>query len=188
MSMYSRLKTLFKTQGALTHIQRQRQIGWRRELAIQRIERPTNLVQARSVGWKAKQGYSLVRVRISRGGKRRPTIAKGRRSRNYGQKFVQGKNYRWISEERAAKKYKNLEVLNSYNVGKDGLHYWHEIIMLDPNHPVIKKDPKTKNFKKTGRVHRGKTSAGKRSRGLQGKGKGREKIRPSLRSHKRLGK
>jgi len=33
---------------------------------------------------------------------------------------------------------------------------------------------------------RGLTSAGRKSRGLRGKGKGFEKIRPSLRANKRL--
>ncbi|MBW3000068.1 50S ribosomal protein L15e, partial [Candidatus Woesearchaeota archaeon] len=38
------------------------------------------------------------------------------------------------------------------------------------------------------RVFRGLTSSGKRSRGLGKKGKGTEKIRPSIREKNRLGK
>ncbi|MBT92991.1 MAG: 50S ribosomal protein L15e, partial [Euryarchaeota archaeon] len=40
----------------------------------------------------------------------------------------------------------------------------------------------------TGRAYRGKTSAGKRGRGLMNKGKGAEKLRPSLKANKNRGK
>ena len=39
-----------------------------------------------------------------------------------------------------------------------------------------------------GRVFRGLTSAGRKSRGLRNKGKGAEKIRPSIRANKGKGK
>ena len=42
--------------------------------------------------------------------------------------------------------------------------------------------------KHKGRVFRGLTSAGKKSRGMRGKGKGREKVRPSLGANKNLAK
>ena len=45
-----------------------------------------------------------------------------------------------MAEERANKRFPNLEVLNSYNVGKDGIYYWFEIILVDPMHPAIIKD------------------------------------------------
>ena len=152
--------------------------------AIHRIEHATNISRARSLGFKAKQGFSLVRVRVPRGGKQRPSIRHGRRSRNLGQNFVIGKNYQWIAEERANKTFTNLEVLNSYFVGKDGLHYWFEVIMIDPHHPVIKNDPHLSNIKKTGRAYRGLTSAGRKGRGMRHKGTGTEKVRPSLNAHK----
>ena len=47
-------------------------------------------------------------------------------------------SYKWIAESRAAKYYNNLEVLNSYEVGKDGQHYFYEVIMVDPRVPEIK--------------------------------------------------
>ena len=49
-------------------------------------------------------------------------------------------NYRWVAEQRCQKKFPNLEVLNSYNIGKDGKYYFFEIILVDPNRPEIKKD------------------------------------------------
>ena len=63
----------------------------------------------------------------------------------------------------------------------------YEIILIDRDHPRIKKDNRTKWVSKksgVGRAFRGLTSAGKKSRGLRNKGKGAEKIRPSLNSNK----
>jgi len=164
-----------------------RLIEWRKESTPLRIEHPTNLVSARRLGYKSKTGFTLVRVRLDRGQKQRPSIRHGRRSVHFRQRLVLKKNYQWIAEERAAKKYQNLEVLNSYKVGKDGLHYWYEVILVDPQHPQIKKD-KSVSWITTGhhkgRVYRGLTSAGKKSRALRGKGKGYEKARPSLGANK----
>ena len=101
------------------------------------------------------------------------------------------KSIQRIAEERTAKHYPNLEVLNSYWVGEDGTHKYYEVILVDPNHPAIRADPKINwicNPANRGRVFRGLTSAGKKGRGLLYKGKGAEKIRPSIGSHDRTGK
>jgi len=39
---------------------------WRKENVITRIDRPTRLDRARSLGYKAKKGYVLVRTRVRR--------------------------------------------------------------------------------------------------------------------------
>lgn len=79
-------------------------------------------------------------------------------------------NYQWIAQQRAARKFTNLEVLNSYFLGKDGVHYFYEVILVDPERPEIKND-KTINWiakpGNRGRVFRGLTSAAKKSRGLR---------------------
>ncbi|MEM5870716.1 MAG: 50S ribosomal protein L15e, partial [Candidatus Aenigmatarchaeota archaeon] len=77
------------------------------------------------------------------------------------------KSLQLIAEEKAARKYRNLEVLNSYLVADDGVYKYFEIIMVDPHHPVIKSD-KNINWicNQRGRVFRGLTSAGKKMRGL----------------------
>ena len=75
-------------------------------------------------------------------------------------------------EEKAARKFPNLELLNSYYVGEDGKHKWYECILFDPSHPRVGKAKETRwvtSGKHTGRVYRGKTSAGKKSRGLRKK-------------------
>jgi large subunit ribosomal protein L15e len=103
-------------------------------------------------------------------------------------KIVPKKSIQVMAEERAARKYPNLEVLNSYPVGDDGQYHYFEVIMLDPSHPAIYNDPDLgwiANPSQRGRVYRGLTSAGKKSRGLRRKGKGAEKVRPSVRARRR---
>ena len=158
----------------------------RREDASVRVEKPTRLDRARSLGYKAKQGIFVVRQRVSKGGHRRPTITKGRRSKHSGQQMALQKSYRQIAEERVARKYKNCEVLNSYFLIEDGMHKWFEVIVVDRDHPAVKSDKQlgwVAKPKHTGRIFRGKTSAGRKSRGLRNKGKGAEKARPSKAVH-----
>lgn len=191
MGMYKHLKILFRDKQALKSIIRKRLIEWRKQSSIIRIDYPTNLISARSLGYKAKKGYILVRVRIKRGGKQRPQIKKGRRPKHHGQKLVLKKSYQWVAEERVARNYPNLEVLNSYKIAKDGKYYWFEIILVDSESPSIKSDPKINwicSNKHRGRVFRGLTSAAKKSRGMRGKGRGYEKVRPSVSSNRRRGK
>jgi large subunit ribosomal protein L15e len=106
-------------------------------------------------------------------------------------KITMAKSIQRIAEERASKRYPNLEVLNSYWVGQDGKSKFYEVIMLDGSHPVIKNDKQLGWVAKkghSGRAERGMTSAGKRGRGLYNKGKGAEKLRPSLKANKNRGK
>jgi len=96
-----------------------------------------------------------------------------------------------IAEERTSKRYPNMEVLNSYWIGEDGKHHYYEVILVDPVHPSIMNDHKinwiTSSSNKR-RVLRGKTGAGQKGRGLRHKGKGAEKIRPSIRANLGKGK
>ncbi|NLK24954.1 MAG: 50S ribosomal protein L15e [Euryarchaeota archaeon] len=173
-------------------VQWERLIQWRKDENYIKIEHPTRLDRARKLGYKAKQGFVVVRGRVRKGSMRKRQIRSGRRAKRRGiSRITTGKSLQRIAEERAAKRYPNLEVLNSYWVGMDGLYEWYEIIMVDPHHPVIKADksinwicqPMHKN-----RAFRGLTAAGKAGRGLKWKGKGAEKIRPSINAHSHRGK
>jgi large subunit ribosomal protein L15e len=148
-----------------------RLMEWRRQPAIVRIEKPTRLDRARALGYKAKQGVIVVRVRVRKGGRRKPRPNKGRRPKRMGvYGFAPAKSLRLIAEERAQRKYPNLIVLNSYYVGEDGKYKWFEVILVDPHHPAIKSDPELKwvaSGKHKGRPFRGLTSAGKKMRGLR---------------------
>ncbi len=166
--------------GELT---RERLVKWRRQSVISRIEKPTRLDRARKLGYKAKQGFVMVRVRVRRGGLRKVRPKSGRRPKRMGvKKFKPAKSLKLIGEERVARKFPNLEVLNSYWVGEDGRSKWFEVIMVDPSHPVIKAD-KNINWicqkQHHRRVFRTLTSAGKKVRSLRRKGRGAEKFRPS---------
>jgi large subunit ribosomal protein L15e len=162
---------------------RQRLVQWRKQPVTLRIEHPTRLDRARKLGYKAKQGFVVARTRVRRGNLRKLRPRSGRRPKRMGvAKFKPGKSIRLIAEERTAKKFPNLEVLNSYWVGEDGRHKWFEIIMLDPSCPSIKSDKDVNWITKpqhTSRVFRSMTSAGKNVRGLHHRGRGAEKMRPS---------
>lgn len=180
MGMYKYLAEIYKNPiQNLGDIWRQRLIKWRREPSIVRIDKPTRLDRARSLGYKAKQGYVVVRVKLLRGGRMRPRFKGGRKSRQMRRRKIVGKSYQWIAEERAAKKHPNCEVLNSYYIASDGRHHWFEIILVDREQVSKYKSMEwLAKGKHKGRVFRGKTSAGRRSRGiLTHKGKGAEKLR-----------
>ena len=187
MSLYKHLSEFYNTEESSKLFQ-ERLILWRREPVVLKVEHPSRLDRARSLGYKAKQGIVVVRVRLKRSKRLRPLIKKGRRSKHRRRKKIVNKNYGLIAEERAARNYTNMEVLNSYYVYEDGKYKWFEVILVDKNHPGIKKDKNLNWMSKpqhNRRVFRGLTSAGKKSRGLRHKGKGAEKIRPSLASHDR---
>jgi len=169
--------------SSIDELMRRRLIEWRRQPTIFRIEKPTRLDRARKLGYKAKQGFVIVRVRVRRGGLRKQRPKAGRRPKRMGvKKFKPAKSLRLIGEERAARNFPNLEVLNSYWVGEDGRSKWFEIIMVDPHHPVIRFD-KDINWicqkQHHRRVFRTLTSAGKKVRSLRRRGRGAEKFRPS---------
>ncbi len=171
MGLYQKVRELWKKpKAAMPELWRKRLIAWRKEASTVKIERPTRIDRARSLGYKAKQGYIVVRQRVPRGGHRRAQPKKGRRPKRIGTRLNLSKNYQQIAEERAQKKFANMVLLNSYYVAEDGKSYWYEMIFVDPNHPVIKKDPKmawvTKK-KNRSRVFHGKTSAGRKGRGLR---------------------
>ncbi|MFX0093606.1 MAG: 50S ribosomal protein L15e [Candidatus Hodarchaeota archaeon] len=192
--MYGHIQKFWteKNDKSFKNLRKERLIRWRREPATVRVERPTRLDRARALGYQAKQGYIIVRARVYRGGRQKPPPRRGRRSKRMGlTRITAGKSKQCIAEERVARKYPNLQVLNSYYLDEDGVYKWFEVILVDPAHPVIHSDPKINwigDKHQKGRVYRGLTSAGKKSRGLKNKGKGAEKLRPSLRVHNRNGK
>ncbi len=193
-SMYAYIRDAWKNPGEspIDELLWNRMQEWRRGPAVVRVEHPTRLDRARSLGFKAKQGIIVARVQIRRGGRRKSRWQRGRRTKHMGvNKITPGRSIQSIGEERVARRYPNMQVLNSYWVGQDGKSKWYEVILVDTSHPVIKKDKSLKwicNNTHKGRVFRGKTSAGRKGRGQRKKGRGTEKTRPSLRSHNNRGK
>ena len=162
---------------------RERMVEWRSSEAQVKVDKPLRLDRARALGYKDKKGFVVIRVRVKRGGHKRPRPNKGRRSKRLHTNKNLKMSYKWIAETRVQNKHKNLEVLNSYLIGKDGINYFYEVICIDPEKPEIKSDKNYSWTSKSGnkkRVLRGLTSAGKKSRGLRNKSP-TSKVRPSPR-------
>ena len=187
MGLYQHIRDIWKNpKENLGSLWQQRLVQWRREETTVRIERPTRLDRARSLGYKAKPGFVIVRQRVNRGGRQNPQVRHPRRPKAMSRRKDLTLNYQGVAEQRANKKYPNCEVLNSYHVGEDGIHYWYEVILVDRMNPSVLSDHRISwIMEHKGRVNRGLTSAGRRARGLLNKGKGAEKLRPSLRAHGR---
>jgi large subunit ribosomal protein L15e len=172
-------------------IYQQRMIEFRKERkSVVRVEKPTNVVRARTLGYKAKQGVFIVRVRVRKGSGLFRPVHKARRPKRHGfKKLTRRISIQRIAEQRASSRFTNAEVINSYWVGEDGKAKYYEVIMADKGIATVKNDKDLSAIvKKTGRAERGLTSAGRKGRGLDKKGNGTEKIRPSIRARKRLAK
>ena len=130
MGMYKYLSKLWrKKTSKVKTLEKQRKIEWRQQETITRVDKPTRIDKARRLGYKAKQGVIVVRVKIRKGGRRKTRPTKGRKPSKMGvTRYTPKKSLQRISEERALRKYPNLEVLNSYYVGEDGISKWFEII------------------------------------------------------------
>ena len=169
-----------------------RKKAWRKSPSVVMVEKPTRIDRARTYGYKSKQGFVVARARVRRGGMRKSRPNAGRKPKRMGiSKITPKKSIQRIAEERTHKKFPNLEVLGSYWLWADGQYKWFEVVMVDPAHPVIRSDKDVGwicEKQHTGRVFRGLTPAGIKGRGLTKKGKGTEKVRPSLRAKGRLAK
>lgn len=167
MSLYKHIgENWQKPNPEYAEVLRTRLIQWRKDPSTVRIERPTRLDRARSIGYRAKPGIIMIRQRVMRGGRKKPQIRNGRRPKRYGRKMTLNMSYQFVAELRAAKQFPNLEVINSYYVAKDGKSYWFEILMVDRQSPSIKNDPLlswTSKSENKNRAFRGLTHAGKKS-------------------------
>ncbi|MDO8339530.1 MAG: hypothetical protein Q7T16_02635 [Candidatus Burarchaeum sp.] len=162
MGMYKYIKqTLQKEYATRSPEYRARLTSWGKQPTTIRVEKPTNLARARELGYKARQGVVIVRVRVRRGRRKREKADLGRKPGKAGRFFSPGKSLQRIAEERANIHYPNCEVLNSYWVGATGQDKYFEVILYDRAHPANKDMPK-----QVGRVFRGLTHSGKKGRSL----------------------
>ena len=119
----------------------QRAIIWRKQNAVTRVERPSRLLRAKRLGYKAKQGIIVVRMRVGTGGMRRQRPRGGRRPKHLGVTRIKADDsMKVVSERRVLERYPNMKLLGSYYLYKDGMYYWYEVILADPSHPRIVKD------------------------------------------------
>lgn len=190
MGAYKYVEELYKKKQSdvLRFLLRVRCWEYRQLPGICRLSRPSRLDKARRMGYKAKQGYVMYRVRVRRGGRKKP-VSKGI---VYGKPVNQGvtqlkpvRNLRNLAEERVGRKCGGLRVLNSYWVNQDSTYKYYEVILVDPAHNGIRNDPRISWIANPVHKHRelrGLTSAGKKYRGLRGKGHNYTKCRPSRRA------
>ena len=120
---------------------RKKAVIWRKENAVTRIDKPSRITRARRLGYKAKQGITVVRMRVGTGGMRKQRPRGGRRPKHLGvTKIKAAVSMKQVAERRVLERHPNMKLLGSYFLYKDGMHYWFEIILADPSHPSIAKD------------------------------------------------
>jgi len=120
---------------------RQRAVIWRNQNAITRVEKPSRIARARRLGYKAKQGIIVIRMRVGTGGMRKQRPRGGRRPKHLGvTKIKADVSMKQVAERRVLERYPNMKLLGSYFLYKDGMHYWFEVVLADPSHPRIAKD------------------------------------------------
>eukprot|EP01126_Amoeba_proteus_P043691 TRINITY_DN480_c0_g1_i4.p1 TRINITY_DN480_c0_g1~~TRINITY_DN480_c0_g1_i4.p1 ORF type:complete len:204 (-),score=26.43 TRINITY_DN480_c0_g1_i4:23-634(-) len=189
MGAYKYLAELWKKKqsDSMRFLLRVRCWEYRQLHAIHRVSRPTRPDKARRLGYKAKQGFVIYRVRVRRGGRKRP-VHKGI---VYGKPATQGiiqlknkRSLRALAEERVGRSCGSLRVLNSYWVSQDATYKYYEVVLVDPFHAAVRKDARINWICQPTHKHRelrGLTGAGKKARGLK-KGNNSFKNHPSRRA------
>merc|ERR1712188_134010 len=179
MKAYKYIEELWrkKKSDVLSYLLRVRCWEYRQLPSIVRLVKPTRIDKARRMGYKAKQGFVIYRVRVRRGNRKNP-VPKGivhRKPSNQGVTHIKPRrNLRVIAEGRVGRKIGSLRVLNSYWVNQDSTFKYFEVILLDTTHKAIRNcsainwicNPTHKH-----REMRGLTCAGRSGRGLLCKGK-----------------
>jgi len=156
--------------------------------SIHRVSRTSRPDKARRLGYKAKQGYVIYRARVRRGGRKKPNpkgIVYGKPGNQGIMQLKPKRNLRSLAESRVGKRARNLRVLNSYWVNQDATYKYYEVIMVDPSHKAIRRNPRINwicaaTHKR--RDARGLTSAERKARGV---GKGPKHVRFSSSAHSR---
>ena len=117
---------------------REKAVIWRKQNAVTRVDKPSRITRARRLGYKAKQGITVVRMRVGTGGMRRQRPRGGRRPKHLGVTRIKAAvSMKQVAERRFLERHPNMKLLGSYFLYKDGMHYWFEIILADPSHPSI---------------------------------------------------
>ncbi|ETO33188.1 hypothetical protein RFI_03921 [Reticulomyxa filosa] len=147
-----------KQSDVLRFLKRIRAWNYRQLPRVHRTTRPTRPDKAHMLGYKRVPGFVVYRVRVKRGGRRRPNrkgvvygkpanqvllqkeknkCEEEKRKQDGINQLKNTKNLRSIAEERVGKIAANLRVLNSYHVTEDGSYKWYEVILVDPRHKVL---------------------------------------------------
>merc|ERR1719329_321701 len=190
MGAYKYLQELWrkKQSDVIRFFMRVRCWEYRQLAVIHKVTRPSRLDKARALGFKQKQRYVIYRCRIRRGGRKRAVhkgCVHGKPVHQGIRKLKKARSHRSVAEEKVGRHCSNMRVLNSYWVGQDAAYKFYEVVLVDPAHQAIKKDPRINwivSEKHNKRELRGLTSAGKKYRGFRQKGYKAHKLRPSRRA------
>jgi large subunit ribosomal protein L15e len=164
MSAYKNIReTLINEYKARDDLYKRKIAEWSSLQTVARIDKPSNIPRARELGYKAKEGILVARVKVVKGKRKRPKADGGRKPSKSGRFYARMKSLQSIAEERAARKFPNCEVLNSYSVGQSGTHSFYEVILADRQSAALKSDKNYRNLvNKRGRAFRGMTSSGRK--------------------------
>jgi large subunit ribosomal protein L15e len=120
---------------------RAKAVEWRKQNALVRVDKPSRIQRARRIGYKAKQGIVVVRMRVGRGNMRKKRPVAGRRPKHLGVLRIKpALSMQRVAERRVLERFPNMNLLGSYYLHQDGLYLWYEIILADIAHPRIIKD------------------------------------------------
>lgn len=161
-----------KQSDVMRYFQRLRACEYRQRGDIFRVDRPTFLQRARTLGYKAKEGILCYVVRVKKGNRKREYNngnTRGKCSNARIHQITPAMRHQATAEQIAGKRHNNLRVLNSYWVNSDLMYKYYEVIMVNYSHNAIRNDPKLNFICKAVMKHRecrGLTSASKKSRGL----------------------
>lgn len=175
MGAYKYLNELWKKKQSdvLRFLLRVRAWEYRQNPRITRVQKPTRTEKAHRLGYKAKQGYTVFRVAVRRGGRKRPNnkgIVFGKPKHHGINHLKAQRNLQAMAEDKVGRKAANLRVLNSYWINQDATFKYYEVIMVDPSHNAIRNDPRINwicSATMKHRENRGLTSAGRKGRGLR---------------------
>ena len=102
---------------------REKAVIWRKQNAVTRVDKPSRITRARRLGYKAKQGITVVRMRVGTGGMRRQRPRGGRRPKHLGVTRIKAAvSMKQVAERRVLERYPNMKLLGSYFLYKDGMH------------------------------------------------------------------
>jgi len=193
MGAYKYLEELWKKKQSdvLRFLLRVRCWEFRQLPSVHRASRPSRPDKARRLGYKAKQGYVIYRTRVRRGGRKKHNpkgIVYGKPANQGIMQLKPRRNLRSLAESRVGKRARNLRVLNSYWVNQDSTYKYYEVILVDPTHKAIRRDPRINwicDPTQKRRESRGLTSAERKARGV-GKGPKHVRNNPSQYARRKL--
>uniref|UniRef100_A0A8C8T2M8 Ribosomal protein L15 n=1 Tax=Peromyscus maniculatus bairdii TaxID=230844 RepID=A0A8C8T2M8_PERMB len=145
MGAYKYIQELWrkKQSDVMSFLLRVRCWQYRQLSALHRAPRPTWCDKERRLGYKAKQGCVIYRIRVRGGGRKRPVP----KSATYGKPVRHGVNQlkfarslQSVAEERTGRQYSTYKFF--------------EAILIDPFHKAIRRNPDTQWITKPVHKHR----------------------------------